>query len=89
MMPLGLLNSGDQAEIREIRTWADALGGQDGQPGSIDEESRLKDMGIRIGKTVQMLHSSAGGVLLVKIDESRIAMSRGMALKVLVERRSS
>ena len=48
---------------------------------------RLEDMGIRPGKEVEMLNNRGGGALLVKVDDSRIAVGRGMAMKIMVRRR--
>jgi ferrous iron transport protein A len=47
--------------------------------------SRAEDLGLRIGKRVRMLANGAGPVL-VKVDESRIAVDRGVAMKINVRR---
>ncbi len=88
-MPLGLLGSGDRAEIVCIqgggrRGHGHGMGHGGFCPG---EESRMEQMGIRVGKKVHVLNNEGRGLLLIKVDESRIAMSRGMAMKILVERR--
>jgi ferrous iron transport protein A len=70
MMPLGLLGEGEEAEIVAL------AGG-----GAV--ELRAEDMGLRIGKRVRMLNNGAGPVL-VKVDESRIAVDRGVAMKIKV-----
>ena len=44
-------------------------------------------MGLRVGKSVEMLSNAGGGPLLIKVDESRIAMGRGVAMKILVRRK--
>ncbi len=44
-------------------------------------------MGIRPGKTVEMLNNEGGGALLVKVDEARIAVARAMAMKIMVRRK--
>lgn len=46
---------------------------------------RVEDMGLRIGKTVEILNNG-GGPVLVKVDESRIAVARGIAMKIMVRR---
>ncbi|BCA80856.1 MAG: ferrous iron transport protein A [Desulfuromonadales bacterium] len=81
MMPLGLLSSGEEGEIVQIRI-----------PGALLDEccrqkegGRLEDMGLRVGKTVQML-TNDGGPILLKIDESRLALGRGMAMKIMIRR---
>jgi ferrous iron transport protein A len=40
-------------------------------------------MGLRVGKTVEMLNN-AGGPVLLRVDESRIAIARGLAMKIMV-----
>ncbi len=73
-MPLGLLGDGESAEI--VGVVAAARGGC---------ESRAEEMGLRVGKRVVMLSNGAGPVL-VKVDESRIAVDRGVAMKITVTR---
>jgi len=48
-------------------------------------EIRVEDMGLRIGKTVEILNNG-GGPVLVRVDESRIAVARGIAMKIMVRR---
>jgi ferrous iron transport protein A len=43
-------------------------------------------MGLRSGKTVEMLSNTGHGSLLVRVDDSRIALGRGVAMKVSVRR---
>ena len=76
MVPLGLLGIGDKAEVMEILS--------DKHPGT-----RMEDLGFRAGKTVEMLNNAGRGPLLVKIDESRLALGRGTAMKILVRRKES
>ncbi|WP_305042137.1 FeoA family protein [Geoalkalibacter sp.] len=81
MMPLGLLAPGEKALIAEVRT----------RPGATaretDDESagRLEELGLRIGKEVEML-SRGSGPLLLRVDESRIALARGLAMNIWVWR---
>ena len=81
MMPLGLLGPGEQGEIVAMRSHnkASCCGGCGGEHG------RVEDMGLRIGKLVEML-TNGGGPVLVRVDESRIAVDRGMAMKIMVRR---
>ena len=65
MMPLGLLNPGDSGEIAECST---------------GKEVRVEDMGLRVGKSVKTL-TTCGRLILVKVDESRIAIPREIAMK--------
>lgn len=80
MMPLGLLTPGEQGEIAQIRI--PGCGCSDTRE---KEGGRLEDMGLRVGKMVEMLTNS-GGPILLRIDESRIAVDRGMAMKIMVRR---
>jgi ferrous iron transport protein A len=72
MFPLGLLGDGETAEIVAVAA------GEKGMCGL-----RAEDMGLRIGKRVVMLNNTMGPVL-VKVDESRIAVDRGVAMKIKV-----
>lgn len=72
-MPLGLLLDGEAAEIVMV------AGGAGGAA------ARAEDMGLRVGKKVQMLSNGTGPVL-VKIDESRVALDRGVAMRIKVRR---
>ena len=77
MLPLGLLSVGEEAEIVGI------MGGEQGRGL---RESRMEMMGIRVGKSVRVLNGGRENLLLVKVDGSKIAMSRGMAMGVLVRK---
>lgn len=88
MVPLGLLSAGERAEVMEIRERSRWTGGSGiSKPDRSDHICRMEDMGIRAGKEVEMLNSEGKGAMLIKIDESRIAIGRGMAMKVLVRRK--
>ncbi|NJC88013.1 MAG: ferrous iron transport protein A [Desulfuromonas sp.] len=87
MMPLALLSPGEYAEIVHVNVNVEekkACCGQcDGERHK--GENRIEEMGFRAGKVVEML-SRGAGPLLLRIDESRIAISRGMAMKIMVRR---
>jgi Fe2+ transport system protein FeoA len=46
----------------------------------------LQDMGLRPGKQVEMITNSGTGPLVLRVDECRIAMGRGVAMKIYVRR---
>lgn len=75
MFPLGLLCAGERAEITAIRASQEGAG-----------DCRSEKMGLRVGKTVEMLTNGGGGPLLLKVDESRLAIDRRVAMKILVRR---
>lgn len=75
MMPLGLLGEGEAGEIVAI--------GVAGAAAAAAVIARAEEMGLRVGKRVSML-ANGGGAVLVKVDESRIAVDRGVAMKIKV-----
>ncbi len=75
MFPLGLLCTGEHAEIMSMSA----------NPESASD-CRAEDMGLRVGKIVEMLNNGGGGPLLLKLDESRLAIARKVAMKILVRR---
>jgi ferrous iron transport protein A len=77
MVPLGLLSDGEVGEIVAVRL------GDRSRP-EVRCDSRAEDMGLRVGKRVLMLKNRDGAVL-VKVDESRIAVDRGVAMRIVVE----
>ncbi len=87
MVPLGLLAVGETAKVAETRIeelLSPCSGCSCARPECF---SRVEDMGLRPGKTVEILNNhQAHGVLLVKVDDSRIALNRGMAMKIMVRR---
>ena len=85
MLFLGLLGTGEYGEIMEIREQR-TRHDRDSGHSCPDRQARLETMGIRVGKKVEMLKSEGAGLLLIKIDESRIAISRRLAMKILVRR---
>jgi ferrous iron transport protein A len=91
MFPLGLLASGERAEVVE-KGPAARHGGRSGHcdAGGKCRKGfvvRIQDMGIRPGKTVEMLNNGGGGALLVKVNEARIAVGRSMAMMIMVRRK--
>jgi Fe2+ transport system protein FeoA len=58
-----------------------------GQSGtSVNPDDHLESMGLRPGKHVEMITNSGAGPLVLLVDESRIAMGRGAAMKIYVRR---
>ena len=69
-MPLILADLGEEAVIKRVG-------------GSPEMKKHLEDMGFVAGGTVTVLNT-IGGNLIVKIKESRVAISREMAQKIMV-----
>ena len=70
MMPLLLASVGEETIIRKVG-------------GTAEMKKHLEDMGFVAGSTVTILNT-IGGNLIVKVKESRVAISREMAGKIMV-----
>ncbi len=70
MMPLILANTGEEAIIKRVG-------------GNPEMKKHLEDMGFTVGGAVTVMNT-IGGNLIVKIKESRVAISREMASKIMV-----
>ena len=70
MMPLVLADMGEEAVIKRVG-------------GSPEMKKHLEDMGFVAGGVVTVLNT-IGGNLIVKIKESRVAISKEMAGKIMV-----
>jgi len=81
MSPLGLLSAGEKAEVVEIKIQKGCC-----KAAGKNQACHAEDMGLRAGKVIEMLNNRGGGPILLKVDESRIAISRGMAMKIMVKR---
>ena len=102
MFPLGLLSNGERGEVVETAAFGNGGGAAAAGPGfgHVHRHGcggcsghahgagrpRVEDLGIRAGKVVEMLSNEGRGALLVKVDESRIAVGRGVAMKIMVRR---
>lgn len=81
MMPLALLAPGEKGLIAHMRSCSRPDAEYRGAEGT----QRLEELGLRVGKSVEILSSGAGPILL-NVDESRIALARGLAMKIMVRR---
>ena len=70
MMPLILADPGEEAIIKKVG-------------GSPEMKKHLEDMGFTVGSTVTVMNT-IGGNLIVKVKESRVAISREMAARIMV-----
>jgi len=77
MVYLGLLREGEKAEIVQIKA---------PHGDRKDQFCHAGDMGLRVGKVIEILNSEGSGPILLKVGESRIAIGRGMAMKIIVRR---
>ena len=70
MMPLNLAEPGEEAVVRRVG-------------GSPEMKKHLEDMGFTVGGVVTVMNT-IGGNLIVKVKESRVAISKEMAAKIMV-----
>lgn len=70
MMPLIMADPGEENIIRRIG-------------GNPEMKKHLEDMGFTVGSAVTVMNT-IGGNLIVKIMESRVAVSKEMAAKIMV-----
>jgi len=86
-IPLALLSPGEFGEIVHVNVNIDEKSACCGQCSGErhKNDNRIEEMGFRTGKIVAMLNNGTGPLLL-RIDESRIAISRGMAMKIKIRR---
>ena len=70
MMPLTMLNSGETAEIKRIK-------------GRDDVKRFLENLGFVTGEEVRVLSSKEGNVI-VQVKDSRVAVSKGIANKIMI-----
>lgn len=59
-----------------------------GFEGGKNAQMRLVSMGLRIGDTIEVVSTQAGGQLVIALGESRFVIGQGLAQKVMVERSS-
>ena len=70
MMPLILADTGEEAIIKKVG-------------GNPEMKKHLEDMGFTVGGAVTVMNTIDGN-LIVKIKESRVAISKEMASKIMV-----
>jgi ferrous iron transport protein A len=72
VLPLGLLQADCDAVVKDLN------GGQ-------CLRQRLADMGLIRGAKVRIIKNEMGGPVIISIGDGRLALGRGMALKIMVE----
>ena len=70
MMPLSLANSGEESIIKKVG-------------GSPEVKQHLENLGFVVGGNATVV-SSIGGNLIVNVKESRVAISKEMAAKIMI-----
>ena len=70
MMPLALANIGEEYMIRRVS-------------GNPEVKKHLEDLGFTAGGSITAV-SALGGNIIVKVKESRVAISEEMARKIMI-----
>lgn len=70
MMPLTMANTGEEAMIRKVG-------------GSAETRKFLESLGFVAGGTITVISEIAGNVI-VNVKESRVAVSKEMASKIMI-----
>jgi len=70
MMPLTMLGNGETASIKQIG-------------GTKDMKKFLRGLGFIIGENIKIV-SSSGGNIIVQIKDSRVAVSKNIANKIMI-----
>ena len=70
MMPLAMARPGEEAAVLKIT-------------GKDEIRQHLAELGFVVGETVTVVSEMAGS-LIVQVKESRVALDRGMAARILV-----
>lgn len=70
MMPLTMINEGESMEIRKIG-------------GKTETKKFLESLGFNVGEKVSVVSTNQGNVI-VQVKESRVAISREIANKIMV-----
>lgn len=71
-MTLAMLAEGEKARLVGVR-------------GGHQLRKRLADLGLNAGMAVQVVRRNPAGPLILGVKDSRLALGRGMADKVMVE----
>jgi Fe2+ transport system protein FeoA len=72
MVPLALISEGEEARLTGIQ-------------GGPEMRKRLADLGLNVGMQIRVIRKNPNGPLILGVKESRLALGRGMAHRVMVE----
>ncbi len=71
-LPLGILQAGRDAVIKDFNNGRSL-------------RQRLTEMGLVRGTKIRVVKNDMGGPLIISTGDGRLAIGRGMAIKILVE----
>lgn len=94
LIPLGLLSEGEKGVVCKIgyghnpNGRSDCCGGY-GHRHRTCGAKRAVELGFRTGQIVEMKINRPGQPIVVAIENSQIALGRGIAMKILVQRQKN
>ena len=71
-MPLSLIPVGTEAKLSKII-------------GGCNLTKRLTELGLICGTKIKVVSNSGGGPVLIEVKDTRLALGRGVAMKIFVE----
>ena len=71
LMPLIMAKPGEKVVVREVA-------------GCRHKQARLTSMGLRPGDRVEIINNTGGGRVILGLENTRLAIGRGMANKIMV-----
>jgi Fur family ferric uptake transcriptional regulator len=71
LIPLAMAKPGETVFVREVA-------------GCRHKQSRLASMGLRAGDRVEIINNTGGGRVILGLQNTRLAIGRGMAKKIMV-----
>jgi len=83
------LNAGEQASVVEFVVREPSAGGGRGRRGKGNcgkSWHHIENLGLHPGKVIEVLRIHNNGPVLVKVEQSRIAIGRGMANRIVVKK---
>lgn len=86
MCPLGLINVGETCEVVRVKT-CKKKNKKLIKSSKSNILNRLEELGLREGCNLEMLNNNSDNSILVKIDNSRIALPHKVSMKIFVRRR--
>lgn len=93
MIPLGLMREGERGVISEVKDekLLHSLGSLEEvcSKGCLfckKEASKIKSLGFMPGMAIRVIKNEPGHPLLVLLENTQIALSRSLAMKILVEK---
>lgn len=70
-IPLAMVSEGTECQVEEIR-------------GGRGIMRRLQELGFTTNEKIKVLHTNPPGPILVEVKDSRVAIGRGIGMKIII-----